>query len=148
MSFTKDEWPGGKNLATSPSIWRRMYSDIPSANFGLNYDPSHLVWQGMDYIAPIREFASRLHHVHAKDAVLDRHRLNEVGALAFPNEYHTPKLPGLGEIDWGRFFATLGGVGYAGPVCVEVEDRTYEGSLENRNAALRQSFRYLKQFLP
>jgi sugar phosphate isomerase/epimerase len=148
MSFSKDEWPGGKNLAVSPAIWRRMFSDIPSDAFGLNYDPSHLVWQGMDYIAPIREFAAKLHHVHAKDARLDVHRLNEVGLFAFPLEYHTPKLPGLGEIDWGRFFSTLNDVKYSGPVAVEVEDRAYEGTVEDRQGALLQCSAYLHQFLP
>ena len=136
MLFTRDEWPGGKNLATSPKIWRRMFSDIPSPNFGLNYDPSHFIWQQMDYLRVLREFAPRLHHVHAKDARLDRDRLNDVGLLAHPNEYHTPKLPGLGDVEWGRFFAVLGDIGYAGPVCVEVEDRAFEGSLERRQAAL------------
>ena len=56
MLFTRDEWPGGKNLATSPAIWRRMFEDIPSPNFGLNFDPSHFVWQQMDYLAPLAEF--------------------------------------------------------------------------------------------
>jgi sugar phosphate isomerase/epimerase len=148
MSFTKDEWPGGKNLATSPAIWRRMFHDIPSEAFGLNYDPSHLVWQRMDYIAPIREFASRLHHVHAKDARLDLHRLNDVGLLAFPLEYHTPKLPGLGEIDWSLFFSTLNDVKYNGPVAVEVEDRAYENSIDDRQNALLQCSAYLHQYLP
>ena len=48
MFFTRDEWPSGNNLAHSPALWRRMFEAIPSANFGLNYDPSHLIWQMMD----------------------------------------------------------------------------------------------------
>jgi sugar phosphate isomerase/epimerase len=148
MLFTRDEWPGGKNLATTPAIWRRMFTDIPSPSFGLNYDPSHLVWQQMDYVEPLREFANRIFHVHAKDVRVDRCRLNQVGILATPLEYHTPKLPGLGEIDWGRFVSVLGDVGYRGPVCVEVEDRTYEESLATRQAALRQSALYLRGFIP
>jgi sugar phosphate isomerase/epimerase len=147
MSFTRDEWPGGKNLATSPAIWRRMFNDIPSPNFGLNFDPSHFVWQGMDYVRVLREFKEKLFHIHAKDARLDRERLNEVGLLAYPLEYHTPKLPGLGDIDWGRFCSVLVEV-YDGPVCIEVEDRAYEGSLEMRQAALLQAGGYLAQFLP
>jgi sugar phosphate isomerase/epimerase len=146
MLFTSDEWPGGKNLATTPAIWRRMFADIPSAGFGLNFDPSHFVWQQMDYLKPLREFRSRLFHVHAKDARLDRERLDEVGVLATPLEYHRPKLPGLGDVDWGRFFSVLSDTGYDGPVCVEVEDRAYEGSLESRKQALRQSLRYLRGF--
>jgi sugar phosphate isomerase/epimerase len=148
MLFSADEWPGGKNLAVSPAIWRRMFDEIPSASFGLNYDPSHMVWQQMDYLAPLREFAERIFHVHAKDVRLDPHRLDQVGILAHPLEYHTPKLPGFGEVQWGKFFSVLTDTGYAGPVCVEVEDRAYEGSLESRLASLRQSSTYLRQFLP
>lgn len=148
MLFTNDEWPGGKNLAHSPAVWRRMFEEIPSENFGLNYDPSHLVWQQMDYIKPLWEFKDRIVHAHAKDVRLDRDRLDDVGILATPLQYHSPKLPGLGEVDWGRFCSVLGETGYDGPVCVEVEDRAYEASLETRKDALRQSARYLHQFIP
>jgi sugar phosphate isomerase/epimerase len=147
MLFTKDEWPGGKNLATSPAIWRRMFEEIPSANFGLNYDPSHMIWQQMDYLAPLREFKDRLFHVHAKDARLDVHKLDQVGILGHPNDYHTPKLPGMGDVNWGKFFSLLTDTGYSGPVCVEVEDRAFEGSLAARKASLAQSHTYLRQFL-
>ena len=147
MLFTNDEWPGGKNLATSPVIWRRMFADIPSKSFGLNYDPSHMVWQQMDYLAPMRGFADRLFHVHAKDVRIDPHRLNDVGILGTPLQFHTPKLPGLGEIDWGRFCSVLSDTGYDGPVCIEVEDRAYEQSLDTRKTSLRQSGRYLRQFI-
>jgi sugar phosphate isomerase/epimerase len=147
MAFTRDEWPGGKNLATSPSIWRRMYQDIPSPNFGLNFDPSHFIWQRMNYLKPLREFHGRLFHVHAKDVRLDVARLNEVGIMAPPNDFHTPKIPGLGDVDWGRFFSVLTDTGYDGAVCVEVEDRAFEGSLEKRKASLIQSARYLRQYI-
>ncbi len=147
MFFSSDEWPGGKNLAHSPAVWRRMFEAIPSANFGLNYDPSHLVWQMMDPVAPLWEFKDRLHHAHAKDARIDRHKLNDVGIMANPLQYHQPKLPGLGEVNWGQFFSVLSDVGYTGAVCIEVEDRPYESSLEGRKDALRQSARYLRQFL-
>jgi sugar phosphate isomerase/epimerase len=148
MFFSQDEWPGGKNLATSPRNWREMFRRIPSANFGLNYDPSHLVWQMMDPVAPLREFAPRIFHVHAKDVRVDRHRLDDVGIMANPLEYHCPKLPGLGEVPWGRFFSVLGETGYRGAVCVEVEDRAYEGTLETRQEALRQSVRFLRTVMP
>ncbi len=148
MLFTADEWPGGKNLAISPAIWERMFNDIGSDKLGLNYDPSHMIWQQMNYLQPIRDFADRIFHVHAKDALLDRQRLDQVGILAHPLDYHTPKLPGLGDVDWGQFFSVLGDVGYAGPVCVEVEDREFDGSLESCREALRRSARYLREFLP
>ncbi len=148
MLFSEDEWPGGKNLAHSPAVWRRMFEDIPSDYFGLNYDPSHLVWQVIDPIEPIWEFSSKIFHAHAKDARVDRARLNDVGILGTPLQFHTPKLPGLGEMNWGRFFSVLGEVGYTGPVCVEVEDRVYEGTLDGRRAALKQSHDYLRNYIP
>ena len=137
MSFTRDEWPAGKNLAHSPAIWRRMFEAIPSRHFGLNYDPSHLVLQQMDPYRPLREFKDRIFHVHAKDMLIQRDRVNEVGVFAFPNLWHTPRIPGFGEIDWGRFIAALYDVGYDGPVCIEVEDDTFGKTLEGRQRALK-----------
>ena len=106
-----------------------------------------MVWQQMDYLAPMQEFADRLVHLHAKDVRIDRAKLNDVGIMATPLEYHTPKLPGLGEVDWGKFFSILSDTGYRGAVCVEVEDRAYEGSLEDRKRSLVQSEQYLRQFV-
>jgi sugar phosphate isomerase/epimerase len=146
MLFTEDEWPGGKNLAVSPRIWRQMFEEIPSASFGLNYDPSHMVWQQMDPIQPLREFAAKIFHAHAKDARIDRRKLNEVGILGYPLEYHDPRLPGLGEVDWSAFFAALSETRSHVAVAIEVEDRAYEGSIESRILAVRQSRRYLSQF--
>jgi sugar phosphate isomerase/epimerase len=148
MFFTKDEWPGGKNLAVSPRAWREMFRRIPSRTLGLNYDPSHMVWQQMDPVAPLREFADRIFHVHAKDVKVDRARLNDVGILAPPLDYHAPKLPGLGDINWGAFLSALREAGYGGPVCVEVEDRDYEATLELRKEALSRSGRFLRELLP
>ncbi len=147
MFFTNDEWPGGKNLASSPAIWRRMFEEIPSANFGLNYDPSHLVWQFMDYVRPIYEFRDRIFHVHIKDAKVLREKLNDVGILATPLSFHSPKLPGLGDVDWGKFFSALTDIGYDGAACVEVEDRAYDGSLQMRKRSLVQSREYVKQYV-
>ena len=147
MFFTEDEWPAGQNLAYSPAIWERMFDEIPSENFGLNFDPSHFIWLQMDYLKPLVTFADRIFHVHAKDVRLDRDKLDEVGILATPLAFHTPKLPGLGDVDWGRFFSVLSDTRYNGSVCVEVEDRAYEETLESRQRALRQSHIYLRQFI-
>ena len=147
MFFTGDEWPGGKNLASSPAIWRRMFEAIPSPNFGLNYDPSHLVWQFMDYVKPIYQFKDRIFHVHIKDAKVLRDRLDDVGILATPLSFHRPKLPGLGDVNWGRFFSALMDIAYDGAACIEVEDRAYEGSLDMRKKSLIQSREYLRQFV-
>ncbi len=145
MLFSDDEWPGGKNLAVSPAVWRQMFEVIPSASFGLNFDPSHLIWQGIDYVRAIREFGDRLLHVHVKDERVSPDRLYEHGVLGLG--WHDPKLPGLGDCDWGAFFAALTDVGYRGPVVIEVEDRAYEYGLEGRQRALRQSLRYIEAFI-
>jgi sugar phosphate isomerase/epimerase len=145
MLFTGDEWPGGKNLAISPRVWAAMFQEIPSAHLGLNFDPSHLVWQHIDYLRCVREFGRRIFHVHAKDMRVDGDKLYDVGILGLG--WSTPKLPGLGDVQWGPLFAVLMDVGYRGPVCIEVEDRAYEGSLEDRKRSLRQSKRYLEQWL-
>lgn len=145
MLFSNDEWPGGKNLATSPEIWRRMFDSIPSANFGLNFDPSHLVWQKIDYVRAINEFKERIVHVHAKDDKTIVDRLYDRGVMGLG--WHIPKLPGFGDVQWNQFFSALTDIEYRGPVCVEVEDRAYEYSLEGRQRALRQSYQFLKQFV-
>ena len=145
MLFSDDEWPGGKNLASSPAIWRELFTMFPGHTLGLNFDPSHLISQFIDCGRALREFGSRIVHVHAKDERIDRDRLYEVGVLGLG--WHKPKLPGLGDVNWGEFFAELTDTGYNGPVCIEVEDRAYEGSLDDRKRALRQSRKFLEQFM-
>jgi sugar phosphate isomerase/epimerase len=147
MLFGEDQWPGGQNLFTSPKIWRRLFDIIPNRNFGINYDPSHFVWQMMDYLEPLYEFRHRIFHVHFKDIKLYRSRLREVCVMAYPLEFMSPKLPGLGDVDWGAFISTLNDIGYDGPACVEIEDRAFEGSREKILESLRLSKRYLDQFL-
>jgi sugar phosphate isomerase/epimerase len=145
MLFSDDEWPGGANLATTPAIWRMMFHNIPDDAWGLNFDPSHLVWQDIDSAECIREFGKRIVHFHAKDTRIDYTKLNDVGSMGLG--WHTPKLPGLGDVKWGPLFSALTDAGYQGPVCIEVEDRAYEGSLEDRKRSLRQSKRFLEQFV-
>jgi sugar phosphate isomerase/epimerase len=145
MLFSQDEWPGGKNLATTPALWQAIFDAIPSPHLGLNFDPSHLIWQQIDYVRCIRDFGKRIVHVHAKDTRIDPDRLYSVGILGLG--WHTAKLPGLGDVHWGPFFSALSDVGYQGAVCIEVEDRAYEGSLQDRQRALRQSKRFLEQFM-
>lgn len=147
MFFTNDEWPGGKNLAISPAVWDRMFETFTTPLFGLNYDPSHMVFQMMDEIKPIYQYKDRLHHVHIKDVKVYKDKLDRVGILANPLEYHSPKLPGLGDVNWRAFFAALTDVRYRGPVVIEVEDKAYEGSEEDVHAAIRTARNYVKQFL-
>lgn len=145
MLFSLDEWPGGKNLAISPSVWRRIFESIPSDHFGLNFDPSHLIWQQIDYVRCIHEFGHKFIHVHAKDEKIVPDALYENGILQL--KWHIPKLPGLGDVDWGKFYSALTDVKYRGDVCIEVEDRAYEETLDDRKRALTQSKRYLEQFM-
>lgn len=146
MLFTRDEWPGGKNLMTTPVIWRRAFEDIPSDHFGLNYDPSHFILQWMDPLSPLCEFKDKLFHVHAKDVRIRRERINETGVFAFPLEWHQPRIPGYGDICWNRFMAALMDVGYDGPVCIEVEDDTFGKSIEGRQAAIRVARNVLEPY--
>jgi sugar phosphate isomerase/epimerase len=130
MIFSNDEWPGGDNLAISPAIWRRMWEIIPDPNFGLNLDPSHLVWQMIDYVRVVYDFGPRILHVHAKDMRIDREQLYQRGVLSLGQGWQIPRLPGLGEIKWDQFIAALYAVGYDYVVSIEHEDRTFEGTEE------------------
>lgn len=130
MIFSLDEWPGGVNLAYSPSIWREMFEEIPSGSFGLNFDPSHLIWQMIDVERAIYEFADRIVHVHAKDLEVRADGLYEHGVMSLGMGWQVPRLPGFGQVRWDRFFAALYASGYDGPVIIEHEDRQFEASEE------------------
>lgn len=147
MLFTDDEWPGGQNLMTTPSNWRKVFDILKSDNLGINYDPSHFVWQMIDYIRPIYEFKDKIFHVHYKDIKLYKDKLNDVGTMATPLQYMSPKLPGLGDVDWGKYVSALTDIGYTGNTCIEVEDKAFEGSIEDSKRALLLSQRYLKNFV-
>lgn len=147
MYFTADEFPGGNNLAATPPIWRRMFEIIPDPHFGLNYDPSHLIWQQIDYVQPVYEFRDRIFHVHFKDAKLDHRALSDGGIMEPPLRFHRPNLPGLGDIDFAAFINALYDIGYDGCAVIEVEDRNFEATLESRKEGVRLSHRYLDQFM-
>lgn len=147
MWFTKDEWPGGQNLMTSPANWRKVFEVLPSPNLGINYDPSHFIWQQIDYIKPIYEFKDRIFHVHYKDIKLYWDKLADVGVMAHPLQYMSPKLPGLGDVDWGKYVAALNDIRYNGDSVIEVEDKAFEGSLEDSKKAVLLSARYLRNFI-
>lgn len=145
MLFTLDEWPGGANLATTPAIWSAMFAAIDSPHFGLNFDPSHLIWQHIDPVRAVRDFGKKIVHFHAKDTRIDVDRIYEEGIMGLG--WHTPKIPGLGDVPWGPLFSALTDAGYNGPVAIEVEDRAFEASLEDRQRSLRQSKRFLDAFV-
>lgn len=147
MLFTEDEWPGGQNLMTTPAIWRKVFKILDYDNLGLNYDPSHFVWQQIDYIKPLYEFKEKIFHVHYKDIKIYKEKLEDVGIMATPLQYMAPKLPGLGDVNWGKYVSALTDIGYQGYTCIEVEDKAFENSIEDAKKAVILSAGYLKNFI-
>lgn len=147
MLFGRDQWPGGQNLFTTPRIWREVLKFGNSDVLGINYDPSHMIWQQMDYLAPLYEFKDRIFHVHFKDIKLYQEKLNEVGIMAYPLDYMSPKLPGYGDVNWGAYVSALHDIGYDGYACIEVEDRAFEESEDKVLDSLKISKRYMEQFV-
>lgn len=130
MIFSNDEWPGGNNLAVSPAIWRKMFEIIPDENFGLNLDPSHLVWQFIDYVRAVFDFKDRIFHVHAKDLRIDYEQLYQRGVTSLGMGWQIPRLPGLGDVQWGKFISALYEAGYDYVISIEHEDRAFEADEE------------------
>lgn len=147
MWFTDDEWPGGQNIMSTPANWRKVFEILDSPNPGLNYDPSHFVWQQIDYIKPIYEFKDKIFHVHYKDIKVYQEKLADVGVMANPLEYMTPKIPGLGDVKWDKYVSALTDIGYQGCSVIEVEDKAFEDSLESAKKAVIQSAGYLRNFV-
>ena len=147
MLFGADQWPGGQNLMTTPANWRKVFEILPSKNLGINYDPSHFVWQMIDYIRPIYEFKDKIFHVHYKDIKLYPDKLQQVGIMGYPLDFMSPKLPGYGDVDWGKYVSALTDIGYDGYTCIEVEDKFFEGSKEKVIDSLKLSKKYMSQFV-
>lgn len=147
MYFSKDEWPGGNNLAGTPVIWREMFRLIDSAMLGLNYDPSHFVIQDMDYIKPIYEFRDRIFHIHFKDVHIVREKLDEYGRFSYPLMYMTPRIPGLGDIDWAAFCRALYDIRYDGAACIEIEDKAFEDTPESVSRGIGIAYRHMVNFM-
>lgn len=147
MLFTDDEWPGGQNLMTTPEIFREVFKILDSEYFGLNYDPSHFIWQRIDYIKPLYEFKDKIFHVHYKDIKVYAEKLNDVGIMATPLKYMSPKLPGLGDVDWGKYVSALTDIGYDGYTCIEVEDKAFESSAAAVLDSITLSYKYLRNFV-
>lgn len=147
MYYTRDEWPDGTNLATCPYIWRIMFDKIPYPNFGLNYDPSHMLLQGADYIRPLYDFKERILHVHLKDIKMSAENLYEYGMFNYPARFHSPKIIGLGDIDWGRFISALHDIRYGGYVCIEIEDKAFESCREDIISSIRISRNYISNYM-
>lgn len=142
MLFSQDEWPAGHNIAYSPKIWRRIFEEW-GGSVGMNFDPSHLVWQMIDQSRFIEEFGPRFAHVHAKDLMINRDGLYENGILSAGMGWQVPRLCGLGDVDWPGFFSGLKQAEYDGAIIIEHEDRLFEGSDEK----IKQGFCLARDFL-
>lgn len=147
MLFTNDEWPGGQNIMTSPANWRKVFAVLDSPNLGINLDPSHFVWQQIDYIKPIYEFKDKIFHVHYKDIKMYPEKLADVGVMATPLQYMNPKIPGLGDVDWGKYISALTDIRYEGYSVIEIEDKAFEKSLDDAKRAVKQTANYLRNFI-
>ena len=147
MLFGADQWPGGQNIFTTPANWEKIFEALPFDNLGINYDPSHFIWQMIDYIKPIYQFKDKIFHVHIKDIKLYKDRLDRVGVMGYPLDFMSPKLPGLGDVDWGKYISALTDIGYDGPVCIEVEDKAFESCKERIVDSISLSARYMNQFV-
>lgn len=132
------------NIAISPKMWKLIFERLDSKCLGLAYDPSHLVWEMIDPYAPITEFADRIFHVHAKDALIDRDVLARTGILT-DFSWWQYVIPGRGELHWAKLLHLLKGIGYDGTISLEHEDAAYEGSVEAVQQGLIEGKRYLEE---
>lgn len=147
MLYTANEWPGGNNLACTPAIWREMFRRIPSPALGLAYDPSHPYLIGASYTKPLYEFKDRIYHVHFKDIKIYQEKLDDYGYFSYPSLWHSPKLPGMGGVDFGAFVSALNDIRYDGNAVIEVEDKAFENCADDVRAGIEQSYRFMKQYM-
>lgn len=147
MLYTVNEWPGGNNLACTPAIWREMFRRIPSPALGLAYDPSHPYLIGASYTKPLYEFKDRIYHVHFKDIKIYQEKLDDYGYFSYPSLWHSPKLPGMGGVDFGAFVSALNDIRYDGYAVIEVEDKAFESCADDVRAGIEQSYRFMKQYM-
>ncbi|HEW91121.1 MAG TPA: sugar phosphate isomerase/epimerase [Thermotogaceae bacterium] len=141
-------------IAYSPEIWDKMFELIPDENFGLNYDPSHLYWMGIDPYEYVTKFKDRIFHAHAKDTEILNGKLSyygiygtQLGERRHGGGWWRYRLPGFGEIDWSLFIRTLYDIGYDGVLSIEHEDPVFEGSRELVERGLILGYKHLSQFI-
>ena len=142
------------NYAFSPELWDALFEELPFDNFGLNLDPSHLYWLGIDYLDVIHDYSDKIFHAHAKDAEIladGEYLFGLYGRQLDPEPWNMGwwryRLPGLGEIDWNRFISTLQEYDYDFVLSIEHEDPVWEGSEEKVKTGLELGLKHLKQFV-
>jgi len=142
------------NFAYSPELWDALFNEVPSRNFGLNFDPSHLFWLGIDYVRAAKEYAQRIFHAHAKDTEMladgqYRHGLFgcQIDPAPWKSGWWRYRMPGLGMIDWKRLISTLQEGGYDHVLSIEHEDPVWEGSVDKIKQGLKLGRKHLSQFV-
>ena len=151
-------WPGPApyypTLGCTPEMLRAMFEAIPSKHFGLNYDPSHLVRLGIDYLRALSEFGDRINHCHGKDTEILPEELYESGVIppTFGEKYGFSEgswrycIPGHGDVEWGKVAVRLDRLGYAGAVSIELEDHRFWGSLEAERQGVMKAAEHLATY--
>ena len=147
MLFGPDQWPGGQNIFTSPENWRKVFDTLKSDRLGINFDPSHFIWQQLDYVKAVYDFRDKIFHVHFKDIKLYPEKLRRVGVMAYPLEYMSPKLPPYGDVDWAAFVGALTDIGYEGHAAIEIEDKAFEGTKVKILDSIRITKKYMENFV-
>jgi sugar phosphate isomerase/epimerase len=142
------------NYAYSPELWDALFNEIPDENFGLNFDPSHLYFLGIDHIQAVKDYSAKIFHAHAKDTEMlteGKYRYGVPGKQLQPEPWKSGwwqyRMPGLGEIDWKRFILTLQECGYEHVLSIEHEDPVWEGSEEKIKSGLKKGLKHLKQYV-
>ena len=142
------------NYAYSPELWDALFNELPDENFGLNFDPSHLYWLGIDYLQAAEDYAEKIFHAHAKDTeILAAGEYNyglfgrQIDPVPWKSGWWRYRMPGLGEIDWKKFISVLQEHGYDNVLSIEHEDPIWEGSEEKVKTGLKLGYKYLSQFV-
>ncbi len=151
-NWVKFGLPG--NYAYSPELWDALFNELPDENFGLNFDPSHLYWLGIDYLQAVEDYAEKIFHAHAKDTeILAEGEYNyglfgrQIDPVPWKSGWWRYRMPGLGEIDWKKFISVLQEHDYDYVLSIEHEDPIWEGSEENVKTGLKLGYKYLSQFV-
>jgi sugar phosphate isomerase/epimerase len=152
-----EPWQGGPNIATSPVGFEALFKAFKDSPYvGLQYDPSHLLWQMMDPIQTAKDFVDKIYDVHLKDTQIHWDIVRRGGIVpANQARWWQFRIPGMGSIDWPAFFSVLQSVGYAGAMSIEHEDELY-GAADNPGpdfsepykVGFRMARRYLNQYVP
>jgi len=151
-----EPYAGGPNIGTGPLGWEALFKAFGNSPWvGLQFDPSHLVWQFMDPVAAAREFADKIYDVHLKDTEILWHVLRRAGIQSIDNlRWWRFRIPGQGSVDWKGFFAVLAEVGYTGAMNIENEDQFYYPNYSGQDFtdAFKEGFRvahaYVRQYVP